>query len=127
MMQHTKGLTALLLAAILCLGLAACGGGGTEKQITVTITHLDGTVKTETMTTQADNLWDAMEEADLIQGKDTSYGKYVTAVDGETADESQEQWWCYTKSGEYVSTACDSTPIADGDAFEFVLTVGYTM
>ena len=30
-----------------------------------------------------------------------------------------------TKSGEMVNTGADQTPIADGDAFELTLTVGY--
>jgi hypothetical protein len=43
--------------------------------------------------------------------------------DGETADDSQEQWWGFTKSGEYVETGVDATDIEDGDHFEFTLNV----
>lgn len=139
MRKNTTRLSVLALALILCLSLCACAGPeaptpsvpadivpGTEtKTVTVEITHLDGSKRTETLETEKENLWDAMEEAGLIEGKDSTYGKFVTAVDGETADESLEQWWGYTKDGEYVDTACDSTPIADGDHFEFTLNTGY--
>ena len=43
----------------------------------------------------------------------------------QTADDSQQQWWCFTKGGEMLETGVDTTPIADGDAFEITLTEGY--
>ena len=136
MHQRTTRLAALALALILCLSLCACGNtpapsessappAAETKTLTITITHGDGSVRTETLETAAEDLWTAMDEAGLVEGEDSSYGKFITAVDGETADESLEQWWGYTKAGEYVNTACDSTPIADGDSFEFTLNTGY--
>ena len=50
---------------------------------------------------------------------------FITTVDGETADESKEQWWCITKSGEMVNTGADQTPIQDQDIFELTLKEGY--
>lgn len=136
MQQKMTRLTAFALALILCFGLCACANTQTPtepsvpptaetKVLTITITHGDGSVRTETLETTAEDLWTAMDEAGLVEGEDSSYGKFITAVDGETADESLEQWWGYTKAGEYVNTACDSTPIADGDNFEFTLNTGY--
>lgn len=46
-------------------------------------------------------------------------------MDGYTADESAQEWWCLTKGGQSVNTGVDSTPIADGDAFELTLTTGW--
>ena len=46
-------------------------------------------------------------------------------VDGETADESIQQWWCITKGGEMLMTGVDDTMIADGEAYEFTLTTGW--
>ena len=54
--------------------------------------------------------------------KDHSFG---TEADGETANESLQQWWCITKGGEQVNTSVDSTPIQDGDHFELTLKEGY--
>ena len=50
---------------------------------------------------------------------------YILTVDGETADESKQQWWCITKGGEMVNTSVDTTPIQDGDQFELTLKEGY--
>ena len=60
-----------------------------------------------------------------MQGEESQYGLYVTTVNGLTADESQQQSWCFTKGGEDVMTGVDSTPIADGDHFEITLKTGY--
>ena len=46
-------------------------------------------------------------------------------MDGETADESKQEWWKLTKEGEMVNTGADVTPIADGEHYELTLTVGY--
>ena len=50
---------------------------------------------------------------------------FITTVDGETADDSKEQWWCITKGGEMVNTGADQTPIQDQDQFELTLKEGY--
>ncbi|MFB0920017.1 MAG: DUF4430 domain-containing protein [Oscillospiraceae bacterium] len=95
------------------------------KTITVSINHLSGDDRTLTIKTDAEYLRGALDQEKLIEGKDGQYGFYVTAMDGEKADESKQQWWGYTKSGAYVDTGVDQTPIADGDSFEFTLNEGY--
>ena len=67
----------------------------------------------------------ALLSAGLIEGSESEYGLFVTKVDGIEADSANEEWWCLTKGGETVMTGVDSTPVADGDKFEFTLTVGY--
>ena len=52
-------------------------------------------------------------------------GLYVTTVDGVTADDGNQEWWCFTLNGETINTGVDTTPIADGDHFEITLTTGY--
>ena len=49
----------------------------------------------------------------------------MKTVNGITADESKQQWWCFARNGETLSTGVDATPIADGDAFTATLTTGY--
>ena len=44
---------------------------------------------------------------------------------GVTADDANQEWWCFTKGGEMLETGVDSTPIADSDTFEITLTQGY--
>ena len=75
--------------------------------------------------TDAEFLRGAMEQEGLIAGTESEYGLYVLTVNGITADESTQQWWCFTKGGEMVNTGVDTTPITDGDTFEFELKTGW--
>lgn len=95
-----------------------------EKTLTISVLHSDGTQRSFTLQTDAADLWDAMDEAGLIAGTDRAYGKWITQVDGETADEAHNQWWVFTRSGQWVETACDTTPIADGETYEFSIYAG---
>ena len=51
---------------------------------------------------------------------------FITEVDGETAEDSSQQWWCITKGGSTVNTSADQTPIEDNDAFELTLKEVYS-
>lgn len=95
------------------------------KDITVEIVHGDKTVKTVEISTEAEFLRQALEEKNLVKGTESATGLYVLTADGETVDEAQQQWWCFTKSGETLMTGVDSTPIEDGDKFEITFTVGW--
>lgn len=96
-----------------------------SKTITLTVVHGDGTSNDITVSTDAENLRDALEAEGLIDGEDGPYGMFVQTVDGETADDGQQEWWCLTKGGEMWNYGVDDTEIADGDVYEFTLTVGY--
>lgn len=96
-----------------------------EKAITVLVTHGDQSSKTFQYETEEAYLGDVLLAEALIAGEEGDYGLFITTVDGETAEESKQQWWCITKGGEKLNTSVDTTPIADGDAFELTLTEGY--
>lgn len=96
-----------------------------SKTITLTVVHGDGTNNDITVSTDAENLRDALEAEGIIAGEDSSYGMFVQTVDGETADDGEQEWWCLTKGGEMWNYGVDDTEIADGDVYEFTLTVGY--
>ena len=96
-----------------------------SKTITLTVVHGDGTSNDITVSTDAENLRDALEAEGIIAGEDNSYGMFVQTVDGETADDGEQEWWCLTKGGEMWNYGVDDTEIADGDVYEFTLTVGY--
>ena len=131
MKRTTKIILALVLLAALIVGALALYNAymptGVEggKHLTVEVIHSDGSEKSFAIATDSENLRGALEEESLIEGEDSSYGLYVTVVDGESADASQQQWWCFTKDGEDVMTGVDSTPVADGDHFEITLKTGY--
>ena len=101
---------------------AAQEGG---KKLTVTVVHGDGSTKDFAFATDAENLRGALEEQKIIEGTESEYGLYVLTVDGETADEGAQQWWCFTKGGEMLMTGVDDTMIADGESYEITLTTGW--
>ena len=49
----------------------------------------------------------------------------MQTVDGETADESKQEWWGYDINGVQAEYGVDSQPIADGDVILFTLHVGW--
>ena len=129
--KKTKIILAAAILLVLVVGAllvwqmnkpAAQEGG---KKLVVTVVHGDGTSKDFSIATDAEFLRGALEEQSLIEGSESEYGLYVTSVDGETADESIQQWWCFTKGGEMLMTGVDSTPIADGEHYEITLTTGW--
>lgn len=115
---------ACLLAAVLYIQTRP---GTTEgaKAIDVVVVHGDGSEATFQYQTDAEYLGDVLTENGLVEGTESSYGLFITTVDGETADESLQQWWCITREGETLSTGADQTPIADGEQYELTLTEGY--
>lgn len=96
-----------------------------SKTITVEVVHKDGKSASFEYTTEKEYLGEVLTEEKLIDGENSEYGMFITTVDGETADDSNQEWWCITKSGERLNSSVDTTPMKDGDKFELTLTVGY--
>ena len=96
-----------------------------DKTITVEVVAADGSSKEYEINTNAEFLRGALEEKDLIAGDESEYGLFVKTVDGYTANDANQEWWCFTKGGETLFTGVDTTPIADGEHYEITLTVGY--
>ena len=126
-----KGLIALVVVLVLAVAAlvirqvnkpAAQKGG---KEITVNIDHLNGDDTSYTISTDEEYLRGALEQENLIEGTESEYGLYVQTVDGETADESKQEWWGYSVNGEFAELGVDSQPVADGDVYDFVLNVGW--
>ena len=121
-------LLALVCALSMAFSLVSCSNDGAGKEsesgtpitITLTVVGPDGGSKEHTVKTDSSkNLREALEGAGLISGEEGLFGLYVKVVDGVTADYDVDgSWWSLTKEGELCS-GVDSTPIADGDRFEF--------
>ena len=95
-----------------------------SKAITVTVVFADGSEKIHEIKTDEEFLYGAVK--DFITGEDSSYGFFITGVDGVEADSTKEEWWCLNDgNGEMLMTGVSETPIQDGDSFQFVFTVGY--
>jgi hypothetical protein len=129
--KNNKGVIALII--VLVLAAAALVIWQTNKretqqggkEITINVDHLNGDDTTFTIHTDEEYLRGALEQEDLIEGTESEYGLYVLTVDGETADESEQQWWGYSVNGTFAELGVDSQPVADGDVYDFVLNVGW--
>lgn len=82
-----------------------------EKSVTITV-HTD-----------KDNLGAALLDNSLVSGDESEYGLYIKFVIGMEADYDKDgTYWSLSKDGEYLMTGADSTPIADGEHYEFTRT-----
>ena len=95
------------------------------KSVTVEVIHKDGSTKDFDLQTDEEYLGRALVEGGVVEDNQGAYGLYILTADGETADEGNQEWWQITRSGEYLTTGADETPIADGDHYELALTVGW--
>lgn len=131
MSGKTKKIIAIIVLVVLVTSAAAAyavfGPQGTQgdKSITVKVIHADGSNNSFAIETDAEFLRSAVEQEGIVSGSESEFGLYVLTVDGETVDESLEQWWCITRGGEMLMTGIDDTPIADGEIYEFTLTTGW--
>jgi hypothetical protein len=131
-----KKQTKLIIAVVVVAALIAIFAGvyaatrpaTTEgsKTITVTVVHQDQSSKDFTYHTDAEYLGEVLLSDGLVSGDESEYGLYITEVDGETADwDTDGAYWAFYVGDEYASLGVDATPIADGDTFSLVYTVGY--
>lgn len=118
---------ALVLVAVMAAAWFAFGPKGTagKKNISVTVVYADASTDTFSISTDAEFLRGALEEQNLIEGDEGEYGLFVKTVNGVTVDDANQEWWSFSKDGESLMTGVDSTPIADGDAFEITLMIGW--
>lgn len=132
--KKTNKKTVIIAVAVLVVLVAACAimyavfvqkPTAGAKNITVDVVLADGAVTTFKLSTDAEYLRGALDEKKLIAGEESQYGMFIKTVNGVTADDAKQEWWCVTKGGEMVNTSVDATPIADGDKYEITLTVGY--
>ena len=117
---------AIVAVAIVCnyilLGPRANAG---SKKITITIEHSDGASVNVKMKTNAEYLRQALDERNLVSGRDGEFGLWIDSIDGEAADASKDQWWGYTVNGEFAVYGVDDQVITDGDVYVFTLNTGY--
>ena len=134
-MEKTKNQTPIIIAAVVFVVLVIAGlvawkmtapeGTAGAKAYTFSVIDAEGETETFKLTTDEEMLGDALMNEGLLEGEEGQYGLYVKGVNGITADEANQEWWCLTKGGEAVMTGVDMTPVEDGAAYEFTLTVGW--
>jgi hypothetical protein len=96
-----------------------------DKTIQVEIVIEDEIVRTVEINTDAQFLRQALDEANLIDGNETEFGFWITTVNGRLADDGNQEWWALSVNGDFAMYGVDEMPVADGDIFEFRLTVGW--
>ncbi len=119
-------LSVILVAIIVVFGVLLATGGldfqKGDKDITVTVVYKDKTQKEFEISTDAENLGDALLEEKLVNEQEHKSGFYNT-IDGVRADYTLDKaWWCVTKDGEMTTVGANELPIADGDNFEITHT-----
>ena len=117
----------LIVVAALMVGIwmLAQPAAAAAKKLDITVGHGDGSEKKFDIATDAETLDVALVENGIVEDNQSEWGLYILTADGETADESAQQWWCITKGGEMLPTGASDTVIQDGEAYELTLTTGY--
>lgn len=95
------------------------------KTITVTVIHKDGSEKVFACTTEEEKLGPVLVAENIVVGEYGEFGLYFNTADGETADYSVDGgWWQVFVGEESAIIGADQIPIADGDTFKLVYTIG---
>ncbi|MBQ8358973.1 MAG: DUF4430 domain-containing protein [Oscillospiraceae bacterium] len=87
------------------------------------VTDLAGKVTKFLIKTDKTVVGDALLELELIAGESSSYGLYVKAVNGVTADYTKDKaYWAFYVNGEYAIKGVDATKIEANTTYGFVMT-----
>jgi hypothetical protein len=93
-----------------------------DKDITVTVVYKDKTEKKHEISTDAENLGDALLEKGIVTEEEHKTGFYPT-IDGVRADYTLDKaWWSFTQDGKMMTVGANDAPITDGDSFEITHT-----
>ena len=96
-----------------------------SKTVTVTVVHKDGSEKVFTCKTDAEYLGTALVDENIVAPNYGEFGLYFDTADGETADYNGDGgWWQVLIGEESAMVGADQIPIADGDTFKLVYTIG---
>jgi len=96
-----------------------------SKTITVTVVHKDSSEKVFTCHTDAEFLGTVLVDENIVVGDYGEFGLFFNTADGETADFNVDGgWWQVFIGEESAMVGADQIPIADGDTFSLVYTIG---
>lgn len=91
-----------------------------KLEFTVEVIKADGTTKIFTLSSDKENVGDALIAEGLIEGEEGTYGWFITKVDGEYHKwEEDGKYWAFYIDGAYASTGVSSTPITAGATYSF--------
>ena len=113
---------AVMLGVFLATRPETVAGG---KTVTVTVVHKDGSEKVFTCQTEEEYLGKVLVNENIVVGSYGEFGLYFDTADGEKADWNVDNgWWQVFIGEEAAITGADQIPIADGDTFKLVYTIG---
>lgn len=72
---------------------------------------LDGSTKEFDLRSDKQYLGKALSDEGLISGDNSSFGLFVTTVDGETADFNNDEWWLFMKGDDSLTNGVDTEPL----------------
>ena len=75
--------------------------------------------------TKENSLGKDLDERGIIESSSSSYGRFITGVNGRKADESKKQWWNILVNGESSNKGIDNVMINDKDEYKLILTTGW--
>lgn len=129
-----KKLVATVIAVVLVLSVfifayTAYGPKTTEgaKNITIEVINSQEETTTYEVNTDAEVLEEAFADAEGLEiiSEEGQYGIMIKAVNGEEAVyEVNQAYWSITVNGEYGMYGASEQPVADGDVFQLVYTIG---
>jgi hypothetical protein len=134
-----------LLAVMLAVALAGCGGAATpapgtpqslpaqtpsaqdigqgDTVFAFEVTAADKTVTRFNVHTNEKTVGAALLAVGLIKGETSSSGLYVSEVNGIKADyNTDKSYWAFYVDGQYATAGADATPIEKGGTYAFVYT-----
>lgn len=98
---------------------------GEVVDFTFVVCHADGSTKEFDLESDEQYLGEALSDEGLISGEESSFGLFVTTVDGETADPNNEEWWLFMKGEDSLTNGVDTEPLVEGSLYKAVFTIGY--
>ncbi len=115
-------LIAVFVVVYLAFGAKPVAG---SKNITIEVIGKEKAAITYEVSTDAEFLRQAMEEADGLEfsGTESQYGLTVEVINGETTDFNNGSYWSFYVNEGYCNYGIDSQPVMDGDAFKIVYEV----
>ena len=96
------------------------------KEYTLIVTDTDNTFNEETkIKTKETSLGKDLDERGIIESSSSSYGRFVTGVNGRKADDSKQQWWNLVVNGKNSDKGIDNVMINNKDEYKLILTTGW--
>ncbi len=106
----------MIVLMLLLWSLVGCSSQATmgEKDLIIDILGADGYENQYILSTDEEYLGDVLAKTEIAEMEEGSFGRFITTVDGYTADATSE-YWSIIINDEYATKGADELAISDGD------------